>query len=88
MQEHGGPPPSLRGTFDNVPNQKSGMTTIVHQNDLVTLAGKMGVWKVVTQVHGARADICRNDAPDTRVITAPLTRVTVVQRAGSPGYSY
>ena len=64
------------------------MITTVHQNDLVTLAGKVGIWKVLTQVSGTRADICRNDASDTRVITAPLTRVTVVQRAGSPGYSY
>jgi hypothetical protein len=64
------------------------MITIVHQNDLVTLAGKVGVWKVLTQVNGTWADICRTDAPDTRVITAPLTRVTIVQRAGSPGYSY
>jgi hypothetical protein len=73
---------------DNVRPQKSGMITIVHQNDLVILAGKVGVWKVLTQVNGTRADICRNDAPDTRVITTPLTRVTIVQRAGSPGYSY
>ena len=64
------------------------MITIVHQNDLVTLAGKVGVWKVLTQVNGTRADLRRNDAPDTRVITAPLTRVEVVQRAGSPGYNY
>jgi hypothetical protein len=64
------------------------MITIVHQNDLVTLAGKAGVWKVLTQVNGTRADICRNDVRDTRIITAALTRVTIVQRAGSPGYSY
>ena len=67
---------------------KSGMITIVHQNDLVILAGKVGVWRVLTQVNGIRADICRNDAPDTRVVTTPLTRVTIVHRAGSPGYSY
>jgi hypothetical protein len=73
---------------DNVRPQKSGMITIVHQNDLVILAGKVGVWKVLTQVNGTRADIYRNDAPDTRVITTPLKRVTIVQRAGSPGYSY
>ncbi|HVJ57943.1 MAG TPA: hypothetical protein VM574_08905 [Terrimicrobiaceae bacterium] len=64
------------------------MITIVHHNDLVILAGKVGVWKVLTQVNGTRADVCRNDAPDTRVITAPLTRVSIIQRAGSPGYSY
>ncbi len=64
------------------------MITIVHQNDLVNLAGKVGVWKVLTQVNGSMADIRRNDASDTRVVTAPLKRVTVVQRAGSPGYEY
>jgi hypothetical protein len=64
------------------------MSTIVHQNDLVTLAGKVGLWKVLTQVNGTRADVCRNDASDTRVITAPLKRITVIQSAGSPGYSY
>ena len=88
MQANGGPISILRGTFANVPPQKSGMSTTVHQNDLVTLAGKAGVWKVLTQVNGTRADICRNDAADTRVITASLARVTIVQRAGSPGYSY
>jgi hypothetical protein len=75
-------------TLDNARHQNSGMITIVHQNDLVTLAGKAGIWKVLTQVNGARADICRNDAQDTRVITAPLTRVTIIQRAGSPDYNY
>jgi hypothetical protein len=64
------------------------MITIVHQNDLVSLAGKAGVWKVVTQVNGSLADIRRDDAPETRVVTASLERVTVVQRAGSPGYEY
>ncbi len=64
------------------------MTTIVHQNDIVVLAGKRGVWKVFTQVNGSRADLWRTDAPDTRVVTAPLERVTVVRRAGSPEYEY
>jgi hypothetical protein len=64
------------------------MITIVHQNDIVILAGKAGLWKVLTQVNGNIADIRRNDAPDTRVVTASLQRVTLVQRAGSPGYGY
>jgi hypothetical protein len=75
-------------TFRQPTPLKPGMITIVHQNDLVILAGKVGVWRVLTQVNGIRADICRNDAPDTRVITTPLTRLTIVHRAGSPGYSY
>jgi hypothetical protein len=64
------------------------MITIVHQNDLVILAGKAGIWKVLTQVNGSMADIRRNDTPDTRVVTTSLQKVTVVQRAGSPGYGY
>jgi hypothetical protein len=64
------------------------MTTLVHQNDIVVLAGKRGVWKVLTQVNGSRADLWRTDAPDTRVVTASLERVTVVRRAGSPEYEY
>lgn len=64
------------------------MITIVHQNDIVILAGKAGMWKVLTQVNGSMADIRRSDAPDTRVVTASLERVTVIQRAGSPGYDY
>jgi hypothetical protein len=64
------------------------MITLVHQNDIVVLAGKAGIWKVLTQVNGSMADIRRNDAPDTRVVTASLERVKVIQRAGSPGYDY
>ena len=67
---------------------KSSMITIVHQNDLVTLAGKAGTWRVLTQVNGSRVDICRNEAPDTRVVTTPLKRITLVRSAGSPGYGY
>ena len=64
------------------------MITIVHHNDLVILAGKVGVWKVLTQVNGSMADIRRDDTPDTRVVTASLKRVTIVQRAGSPEYHF
>jgi hypothetical protein len=64
------------------------MTTIVHQNDIVTLAGKAGTWRVLTQVNGRMADILRSDAPDPRVVTTSLERVTIIQRAGSPGYDY
>ncbi len=64
------------------------MITIVHHNDLVSLAGKVGVWKVLTQVNGTMADIRRDDASDTRVVTTSLKRVTVVRRAGSPEYEY
>jgi hypothetical protein len=46
------------------------------------------MWKVVAPVNGSKADIRRSEGFDTRIITAPLETLTVVQRAGSPGYSY
>ena len=87
MSENGRRTPGIRSRLTTYA-LISGMITIVHKNDLVILAGKVGVWRVLTQVNGSRADICRNDSPDTRVITTPLTRVTIVHRAGSPGYNY
>jgi hypothetical protein len=60
----------------------------VQQNDVVLFANRAGMWKVVAPVNGSKADIRRSEGFDTRIITAPLETLTVVQRAGSPGYSY
>ncbi len=60
----------------------------VQQNDLVAFAGHAGTWKVVAPVNGSKADIRRSGGFDTRIVTAPLESVTIVQRAGSPGYMY
>jgi hypothetical protein len=64
------------------------MITIVHQNDIVTLAGQAGIWKILTQVNGSMADMRRDDDTDVRVVTASLEAVTIVQHAGSPDYGY
>ena len=64
------------------------MRTRLQQNDLVRFANHAGTWKVVAPVNGSKADIRRSGGTDTRIVTAPLESVTVVQRAGSPGYIY
>ena len=60
----------------------------VTQNDIVVLAGERGTWQVVAPVNGSKADIRRREGFDTRVVTAVLENLTVVQFAGSPGCSY
>ena len=60
----------------------------VQQNDVVLFANHAGTWRVVAPVNGSKADICRSEGFDTRIITAPLESITVVRCAGSPGYSY
>ena len=60
----------------------------VHLNDVVALANRAGTWTVVAPVNGSKADIRRSAGFDTRIVTAPLEKLTVVRRAGSPGYSY
>ena len=60
----------------------------VAQNDIVVLAGERGTWQVVALVNGSKADIRRREGFDTRVVTAILENLTVVQFAGSPGCSY
>ena len=67
--------------------QKTARPRIQH-NDLVAFAGHAGTWKVVAPVNGSKADIRRSGGFDTRIVTAPLESVTIVQRAGSPGYMY
>jgi hypothetical protein len=62
--------------------------TRVQQNDLVAFASHAGTWKVVAPVNGSKADIRRSGGFDTRIVTASLENITVVQRAGSPGYIY
>ncbi|HEY5707009.1 MAG TPA: hypothetical protein VIS96_15715 [Terrimicrobiaceae bacterium] len=64
------------------------MRTRLQQNDLVTVAGHAGTWKVVAPVNGSKADIRRSGGFDIRIVTAPLHRVTVIRHAGSPGYFY
>ena len=60
----------------------------VHLNDVVALTNRAGTWTVVAPVNGCKADIRRSGGFDTRIVTAPLEKLTVVRRAGSPGYSY
>ncbi|MGA7213369.1 MAG: hypothetical protein WBX20_04105 [Terrimicrobiaceae bacterium] len=60
----------------------------VQQNDLVAFAHHPGTWKVVAPVNGSKADIRRSGSSDIRIVTAPLESVTLVRRAGSPGYAY
>ena len=60
----------------------------VHLNDVVTLTNRAGTWTVVAPVNGSKADIRRSGGFDTRIVTAPLENLTIVRRAGSPGYSY
>jgi hypothetical protein len=62
--------------------------TRVQQNDLVVFANLAGIWRVVATVNGSKADIRRIGGFDTRIVTAPVEILTVVRRAGSPGYSY
>jgi hypothetical protein len=62
--------------------------TRVQQNDLVVFANLAGIWRVVAPVNGSKADIRRIGGFDTRIVTAPVEILTVVRRAGSPGYSY
>ena len=66
----------------------SSVSTQVTQNDIVVLAGERGTWQVVVPVNGSKADIRRREGFDTRVVTAVLKNLTVVQFAGSPGCSY
>jgi hypothetical protein len=70
------------------PLRRPSTRTRVQQNDLVTFAGHAGTWKVVAPVNGSKADIRRSGGFDIRIVTAPLESITVVQHAGSPGYSY
>ncbi len=60
----------------------------VQPNDIVVFANDAGTWKVVAAVNGSKADIRRSRGFDTRIVTAELESLTVVRRAGSPGYSY
>jgi hypothetical protein len=76
------------GTRATPPRRTPLSRTRVQQNDLVTFAGHAGTWKVVAPVNGSKADIRRSGGFDIRIVTAPLESITVVQRAGSPGYSY
>jgi hypothetical protein len=57
-------------------------------NDLVVLTNRAGTWTVVAPVNGCKADIRRSGSFDTRIVTVPLERLTVVRHAGSPGHSY
>ena len=59
--------------------------TRVRQNDLVAFVNRAGTWTVVAPVNGSKADIRRSGGFDTRTVTAPLERITVVRHAGSPG---
>lgn len=43
---------------------------------------------VVAPVNGSKADIRRKEGFDTRIVTAPVESLTVIQQAGSPGYCY
>jgi hypothetical protein len=60
----------------------------IAQNDVVVLEGRRGTWKVVAPVNGTKADIRRRGSFDTRIVTAWVESLTVVQRAGSPGSGY
>ncbi|MGA9576331.1 MAG: hypothetical protein WBV90_01810, partial [Terrimicrobiaceae bacterium] len=51
-------------------------------------ANHPGTWKVVAAVNGSKADIRRSGGFDTRIVIARLESLTVVRRAGSPGYGY
>jgi hypothetical protein len=63
-------------------------TTVLNQNDLVVFASHAGIWRVVAPVNRSKADIRMNEGFDTRIVTAPLECVSLVRRAGSPGYRY
>ncbi|MGA7394531.1 MAG: hypothetical protein WBL40_18215 [Terrimicrobiaceae bacterium] len=67
---------------------QSSRKTRVQPNDIVLFANHAGTWKVVAAVNGSKADIRRSGGFDTRIVTARLESLTVVRRAGSPGYSY
>jgi hypothetical protein len=60
----------------------------VGQNDVVVFAHRTGTWKVVAPVNGSKADLRKRGDFDTRITTAPLESLTIVRRAGSPGYNY
>jgi hypothetical protein len=60
----------------------------VHLNDVVALANRAGTWTVVAPANGSKADIRRSGGFDTRIVSAPLENLTIVRRAGCPGYSY
>ena len=81
-----------RGTTDGKASSQratqSSRKTRVQPNDVVLLAHHAGTWKVVAAVNGSKADIRRSGGFDTRIVTARLESLTVVRRAGSPGYSY
>ena len=70
------------------PGERTPIRTRVQQNDLVTFAHHAGTWKVVAPVNGSKADLRRSGGSDMRIVTASLESVTVVRRAGSPGYVY
>jgi hypothetical protein len=77
------------GTLDaSVLLGKSSTSTQVTQNDIVVLTDQPGTWQVVALVNGNKADIRRREGFDTRVVTAVLESLTVVQYATSPGCSY
>ena len=67
---------------------QSSRKTRVQPNDIVVFANHAGPWKVIAAVNGSKADIRRSGGFDTRIVTARLESLTVVRRAGSPGYSY
>jgi hypothetical protein len=60
----------------------------VAQNDIVVLEGRGGTWQVIAPVNGTKADIRCKGSFDTRIVTALVENLTVVQRAGSPESSY
>jgi hypothetical protein len=68
--------------------KKKSHKTRVQPNDIVVFASHAGTWKVVASVNGSKADIRRSGGFDTRIVTARVGNLTVVRRAGSPGYSY
>ena len=77
LYDRGGP--EIRGNA-----QRTG----IQPNDVVIVAGKLGMWKVVAPVNGSKADIRRKGSFDTRIVTARLQSLTFIRRAGSPEYGY
>jgi hypothetical protein len=51
----------------------------IMQNDIVALAGEWGTWRVVAPVNGSKADLRRTQGFDTRVVTAVLKNLTLIE---------
>jgi hypothetical protein len=88
---HRGSEPSRKGSSERGSAQHC-FTAATHsdiaQNDVVTVAGKAGTWKVVAPVNGTKADLRKREGFDTRIVTTSVEKLTIIRRAGSPGSDF